>query len=136
MFQPAGTTDQSRENKEIVRQLVEKVLGQGHLELLPDLVADEYIGHLTSGDLYGPGGMRVEVSTYRRAFPDLTVTVDELLVEGDKVARRFTLRGTHRGAFLGVPASGQTVMLRGIAIDRLSGGQLVESWIQIDDLPR
>jgi len=52
------------------------------------------------------------------------------------VARRFTLRGTHRGAFLGVPASGQTVMLRGIAIDRLSGGQLVESWIQIDDLPR
>lgn len=136
IFQSAKPTGEYRKNKETVRQFVEEVLGQGHLELLPDLVADEYVAHLAIGDLYGPGGVRVEIATYRRAFPDLTVTVDELLVDGDKVVRRFTLRGTHHGAFLGVPASGRPVMLRGIAIDRLAGSRLVESWVQIDELPR
>ena len=125
----------SLENMEIVRRLMEEVLGQGHLALLPDLVADSYVGHLAIGDHYGPGGVRIEVVTYRRAFPDLVVTLEDLLAEGEKVVRRFTLRGTHQRSFLGVAGSGRAVVLRGIAIDRLAGGRLVESWVQIDDLP-
>ncbi len=64
------------------------------------------------------------------------MTLDDLLADGDKVVRRFTLRGTHRHPFLGVPASGEPVVLRGIAIDRLVGARLVESWVQIDGLPQ
>ena len=122
------------ENKEVVRCLVEEVLGRGHVELIPALVAADHVGHLAIGDHYGPEGVRIDVAAYRAAVPDLVVTLDDLLADGDKVVRRFTLRGTHRGAFLGAPASGRRVTLWGIAIDRVAGGRLVESWVQLDDL--
>jgi predicted ester cyclase len=120
------------ENKEIVRRLMEDVLGQGRMKLLSELVAAEYVGHFALGDHYGPGGVQIDVAAYRTAFPDLAVTLDDLLAEGDKVVRRFTLQGTHRGPFLGVTGSGRAVVLRGIAIDRLADGRLVESWVQVD----
>jgi predicted ester cyclase len=124
----------AHENKETVRRLMEDVLGQGRLTLLAKLVAAEYVGHFPLGDHYGPGGFQIEVASYRAAFPDLTVTLDDLLADGDKVVRRFTLRGTHRRPLLGVEASGRPVLLRGIAIDRLAGGRLVESWVQVESL--
>lgn len=136
MFRPQDDPRNPRKNGEIVRKLVEEVLGQGRLDLLPDLVSEDYIGHLAIGDLYGPVGVRIEVSTYRKAFPDLIATVDDLLVDGEKVARRFTLRGTHREPFLGLSPSGRPAVLRGMAIDRLDGGRLVESWVVIDDPPQ
>ena len=119
-------------NKAIVRRLMEEVLGHGRLHLLPELVAPAYVGHFEIGDHYGPGGVRIDIAAYRTAFPDLAVTLDDLLADGDQVVRRFTLRGTHRQMFLGVPASGRPVVLHGIAIDRLVRGQLVESWVQVD----
>ena len=122
------------QNKEIVRHLVEEVLGRGHVELIPALVAADHVGHLPIGDHYGPEGVRIDVAAYRAAVPDLIVTLEDLLADGDKVVRRFSLRGTHRGTFLGVPASGQAVVLRGIAIDRVARGQLAESWVQVEDL--
>jgi predicted ester cyclase len=63
------------------------------------------------------------------------VTLDDLLAEGDKVVRRFTVRGTHRQRLFGEPAAGQLMTLNGIAIDRLAEGKLVESWVQIDGIP-
>jgi len=124
------------ENKAVVRRLLEEVLGRGQLKLLPALVAPDYVGHLAMGDHYGPAGVRIDVTTYRVAFPDLTVTLEMLLADGDLVARCYTVRGTHQGAFLGSPASGRPVFLLGLAIDRLERGQLVESWVRIDGLPR
>jgi steroid delta-isomerase-like uncharacterized protein len=131
----AGVATAAPENKEIVRRLMEEVLGQGNAKILPELVSDNYVGHFAIGDHYGPGGVRIDVAAYRTAFPDLTVTLDDLLADGDRVVRRFTLQGMHRRPFLGVPASYQPVALRGIAIDRLACGRLVESWVQIDGLP-
>jgi len=122
-------------NKAIVRRLMEEVLGQGRLKLLPELVADDYVGHFTLGDHYGPEGVQIDLAAYRTAFPDLTVTLDDLIAEGDKVVRRFTVRGTHRQPFFGEPASGQPLTLHGIAIDRLTDGLLIESWVQIGRHP-
>jgi len=122
-------------NKAIVRRLMEEVLGQGRLKLLPDLVAQDYVGHFAFGDQYGPEGVQIDLAAYRTAFPDLAVTLDDLIAEGDKVVRRFTLRGTHRQPFFGEPATGQPLTLRGIAIDRLTDGLLVESWVHIGRLP-
>jgi predicted ester cyclase len=132
----AGVGTNTQENKEIVRRLMDEVLSLGRMEILPELVAAEYVGHFAIGDHYGPAGVRIEVVAYRTALPDLVVTLEDLLADGDKVIRRFTLRGTHRGRFIGAPPSGRLVALRGIAIDRLTEGRLVESWIQIDDFPR
>lgn len=129
----AGTVVAAR-NKETVRRLVEDVLGRGHVTLLPELVAADYVGHFPIGDHYGPEGMRIDIAAYRSAVPDLAVILEELLADGDRVIRRFTLRGTYRRALLGVPAGGGPVVLRGIAIDRLARGRLVESWVVFDKL--
>jgi steroid delta-isomerase-like uncharacterized protein len=118
-----------------VRRLMDDVWNGGHFELLAELVADCYVGHLPIGDHYGPQGLRIDVAAYRTALPDLVVTLDDLLTAGDQVARRYTLCGTHRQPFMGVPASGHLVELHGIAIDRLADGKLIESWIQIDPFP-
>jgi steroid delta-isomerase-like uncharacterized protein len=121
-------------NEAVVRRLVEEVLNRGQTGLLAELVAVDHVGHDPLGDHYGPEGLRIAVAEYRAAFPDLSVTVEDLVAEGDKVARRFTLRGTHAGPFMGIPATGRAVAASGIAIDRLAGGKVAESWVSLDAL--
>lgn len=130
-----GAVSTTTTNAAIVRRLMEEVWGRGRSELVAALVADAYVGHLAIGDHYGPEGVRIEVATYRTAFPDLMVTVDDLRAVDDRVVRRFTLRGRQLGSFLNIPSSGRSVVLRGMAIDRLALGQLVESWVHVDVLP-
>lgn len=127
-----GLTDER--NAAIVRSLMEEVLGAGRLPLLPELVAPGYVGHLAIGDHYGPEGVRIEFAGYRAAICELVVTVDDLFASNGLVARRFTLRGTSRALACVTAGAAPPVTLHGIAIDRLEGGRLVESWVQIDDL--
>lgn len=108
---------------------MEEVLGQGRFKLLTELVADDYVGHFALGDHYGPEGFQIAAAAYRTAFPDLTVTLDDLLADGDKIVRRFTLRGTYRHPLFGEPATGNSVTLQGIAIDRL--GRSMASWWRV-----
>ena len=131
---PAVTATASLSNMEVVRRLMEEALGQGHVKVLAELVDGGYVGHLPIGDHYGPEGVRIDFAAYRAALPDLAVTLDDLFADGDKVVRRFTLRGTRRWPVPGNPAGDGPVVLRGIAIDRLERGLLVESWVQIDRL--
>jgi predicted ester cyclase len=121
-------------NKTIVRRLIEEVVNEGDTRLLPDLIAADHVCHEPSGDLYGPEGVGLLVAELRLAFPDLRVTLDDLLADGDRVVRRFTLRGTHGGIYTMVPATGRRVEVAGIGIDRLAAGKLVESWVQLDAL--
>src|SRR5215211_498515 len=122
------------ENEAVVRRLIEEVLNRGQTGLLAELVAADHVGHDPLGDHYGPEGMRIAVAEYRAAFPDLRVTVDDLVKEGDKVVHRFSLRGTHAGPFLGIPPTGRVVTAAGIAIDRVAGGKVTESWVSLDAL--
>lgn len=128
------TRDEQRQNAAVVRSLMEQVLGNGRYDLLPSIIAVDCEGHFPLGDHYGPEGVRIDVAGYRDAFPDLTVTLDDLFTTHDKVVRRFTLRGTHQYPYLGTPASGQPVTFRGLGIDRLAGGLIVESWVHVDGL--
>ena len=130
-----GAAINTTTNAAVVRRLMEEVWGRGRWEVLSDLIAGTYIGHFTTGDHYGPEGARIDIHAYRRAFPDLTVTVDDLLALDDQVVRRFTLRGTYSQPIFNIRASGQPVVLRAIAVDCLARGKLVESWSQVDMLP-
>jgi predicted ester cyclase len=124
-------------NKAIVRRLLEHVLGKGHMGLLPELIAAGHVSHLAIGDHYGPEGVRIDIAAYRAAMSDLVVTLDDLLADGDRVARRFTIRGTLREPLSdAAPDRERCVVLHGIAIDRVTDGQVAESWVQIDALPR
>ena len=121
-------------NEAVVRRLIEEVLNRGQTGHLADLVAADHIGHNPFGDHYGPEGMRIVVAEYRAAFPDLALTIDDLVAARDTVAWRFNLRGTHAGSFMGIPPTGRVVTTPGIAIDRLAAGKVAESWVSFDAL--
>ena len=68
------------------------------------------------------------------AFPDFHSTLEDMFAEGDKVVQRFTARGTHKGEFMGIPPTGKQVTITGIAIHRITGGKIVEDWVNMDML--
>jgi predicted ester cyclase len=116
----------------VVAALMHDVFGRGVTDLLATIVAEEHVQHSALGDHYGPEGLRIDVETWRSAFPDLTVVLEDLLAVDDRVVRRFVLRGTHYGPVLGIAATGSPVEFKGIAIDRLVERRLVESWVLLD----
>jgi len=69
---------------------------------------------------------------FRAAFSQPHTTIDDAIVEGDKVAWRWTFRGTHTGPLMGIPATGKAIAFTGITIDRVAGGKIVERWNQAD----
>jgi len=119
-------------NKQVVRAFTEEVLGRGKDHLLPTLISADYVLHLSLGDHYGADGTRIDIAAWREGFADLTLSLEDLLGEGDRVVRRFVLRGTHSGPFLGFAATGNGIEVSGIAIDRLHDGLIQESWMLID----
>jgi steroid delta-isomerase-like uncharacterized protein len=121
-------------NEAVVRRLIEEVLNRGQTGALAELVATDHIGHDPFGDHFGPEGMRIVVAEFRTAFPDLALTIEDLITAKDKVVWRFTLRGTHGGPYMGIPSTGQVVTADGIAIDRLVDGRIAESWVSLDAL--
>jgi steroid delta-isomerase-like uncharacterized protein len=118
----------------IIRRFVEEVVNRGNTDLLNELVAADHVGHDHLGDRYGPEGVRIGVAEWRVAFPDLRLTIDDLLAHEGRVAWRYTLLGTHAGPFMGIPATGRPVRVSGIRIDRLGGRRLAESWVCLDAL--
>jgi predicted ester cyclase len=82
----------------------------------------------------GPEGDKHAVNLYHSAFPDVQITVEDQIAEGDKVVTRWTGRGTHQGEFMGVPPSDNRVEITGITINRVSEGKLAEAWAIYDAL--
>jgi len=68
------------------------------------------------------------------AFPDFQVTVEDVVAEGDKVARRVTLSGTHKGEYMGIPPTGKQMTMGVITIERIEGGKIAEQWGEADML--
>lgn len=120
------------ENERLVRRFVEEVVNRGETDLLPTLVAADHVGHDPLGDHYGPDGVRIGVAELRAAFPDLRVSVEEVVAAEDRVVHRFILAGTQSGPYLGLPPTGRPVRATGIALDRVAGGKLAERWAVLD----
>ena len=113
-------------NKAALRRLVDQVINGGDLDAIDELVHEEYVDGY--GGPSGRGGYRVLVATMRSAFRDLDMTIEELVAEGDLVCGRFTIRATHTGDFMGVPASGREVELAATGMIRFRDGQMLERW--------
>ena len=106
----------SEQNKAIVRRLLEEPWR--NLNIVDELAASDYIGHNPDNPepLRGPEDIKKSISTYRAAFPDARLMVEQQLGEGDMVATRWTARGTHDGTHQGVPATGTQVTVSGLTI--------------------
>jgi len=119
----------SEQNKAIVRRLFEEPW-KGNLDVVDELTTSDYVGHdpATPEPLRGPEGVKEFISTYRAAFPDARITVEQQLAEGDLVATRWSGRGTHEGELMGIQPTGKQVTVSGLTISRLVGGKVVEEF--------
>ena len=82
----------------------------------------------------GPEGVRWAARMFRTAFPDVRFTVEDQIADGDLLANRFTVRGTHQGEFMGIPPTGKQATVSGIDMIRVRDGKVVEHWVQMDQM--
>jgi predicted ester cyclase len=124
----------TEDNKAAVRRFYEEVFNQKNLAGVDAFIGPNPIDHSLPPGLSGLEGTKQFIGMYLAAFPDLRVTVEDLIAEGDKVVSRCTYRGTHQGALLGIPPTGKQVTVTGIEINRFEGGKTVEHWLEADNL--
>jgi len=116
-------------------RFVEEVINQGRLDSADQLVEADFIElDPLPGQRQGREGLKETIAMMRTGFPDIHWVTDETVAAGDKVVSRFTWTGTHRGDFLGIPATGKSVTVRGVVIDRLNAGKMADSRILMDTL--
>jgi steroid delta-isomerase-like uncharacterized protein len=122
-------------NKALIRRHFTAIWNQHQLDVADELVAPDYHSHFpVPGQSPGIAGFKYAVQSLHTGFPDLMIVVDDLIAEGDKVVARLTARGTHQGAFRGIPPTGRAVMWTGIRIFRIAEGKIAEHWANWDDL--
>ncbi len=115
------------------RRFFDEVWNKGNVDETEVFLAPEFVSHNTLDvRIAGPREYARAVTDYRAAFPDHHTTLEDVLVDGDRVAVRGTDRGTHRGEFMGVPASGREVTMTWIEIFRMEDGKAAEGWLESD----
>ncbi len=124
----------SEENKALARRSWELV-SQRDPDALEEVYTADTVLHEPDQDLQGVEEAKQYLSVYISAFPDMNVTVEDVIAEGDKVVTRWTLRGTHQGEVEEFgPPTGKQVGLEGITVHRIEDGKIVEEWERYDNL--
>lgn len=120
--------------RELLAEHTEAVWNRGELDAVDDFVAAEYVEHdpTVAETLRGREAYKANVEQFRTAFPDITVTIEDTLVEGDRIALRQRFTGTHRGPFMGIEPTGETVDVSALLICRIADGKIAETWVQTD----
>ena len=125
----------SATNKEIIQAFIEDVLNRKRLDRANDLVKENFVElDPLPGQEQGREGLKAILSVLWSAFPDMHWNVHEMVAEGEKVVTRFVWTGTHRGPFLGIPATGRSVEVKGVVMDRLENGLMADSRILMDTM--
>jgi predicted ester cyclase len=127
------------ENKAASRRLLEECFTRGNLSVADELVDGAAVDHDPATPerlrpMRGPQLMKEAVSMYRAAFPDLALTVEDQIGEGDRVVTRWRCEGTHRGELEGLAPTNMHATVTGITIDRYENGKVAETWSQWDNL--
>ena len=120
-------------NKALLRSFYKEVYVDWNMALVDEVVSPRFTSHDWPDDFpTGPRAFREYYGAIRTAVPDARYEVDDLIAEGDRVAVRWRLLGTHEGVFDGIAPTGRSITLKGIAIYRVEGGMLMERWVVSD----
>lgn len=125
----------TQSNEALVRGFIEEVFNNRNLAAIADYLSPNEVDHtLPPGMPTDRAGTTQGISMFLRAFPDLRITIDELVAEGDKVVIRYTSRGTQRGPFMVIPPTGREVAVSSYLTARIADGKIVELWGLDDQL--
>jgi steroid delta-isomerase-like uncharacterized protein len=126
----------AQENSILIRRWFEEVWNNGRMEAIDEMASPDVIGHGQAQHATDIGLREFKpfVQALRSAFPDMKVTIDYIIEQGDKVVARWTSTMTHRGEFLGIAPTGKKATITGTTTQRISGGKIVEGWDNWDQL--
>ena len=130
-------TSELEKNKAVVMRYVNEIQNGHSIDAIDSIFAEDFVDHMaSSGGLFlgGIDGLKQGYATFLNAFPDLQVTVEDLIAEGDKVVAFKTLTGTHRGTHLGIPATGKPFKYQIISIYGIKNGKMAEFWGLQDEI--
>lgn len=130
-------TSVEEDSKSKVRMFYEKIINNAQFNLLTKLLDEKVVWHdplLPSGEVRGVEGFRNVLEMFRKAFPDLHITIQDMFSSNDRVTTRFVINATHEGDLMGIPGTGKKIEVSGISIIRLEHGKIVEEWIEEDGL--
>ena len=124
------------ENNEQIMNRFVKLINTGGEQLADEIISRDAIFYVPGQPepMRGPAGYLKVIGMMRSGFPDIQWTLEDSVAEGDKVAARFTMRGTHQGVFFGVPPTGKSIKVQAMNFYRFSNGQIVEEYGQPDML--
>lgn len=115
-------------NKALLRRLYAEGLQQGNLDIIDQLFSPDFIDHSTPDQPPGPEGVKTYFREIRSGFPDIQVSLDDLIAEGDRVVVYTTWRGTHLGTYAEMPPTGRSVSRTLIQIFRIVNNSILEEW--------
>ena len=128
----------SQENKELVRRWFDEVWNKGRVDAIDEMFDKNGIAHGLSADpatpIKGPGDFKPFHTVFRQAFPNMTIVVEDMVAEGDKVAARCSILGKHEGEFMGRAATQSPIEFTGMVIVRIDKAKIVEAWNNFDFL--
>ena len=123
----------AEDNLALVHRFLDEVVNTGNLDAIDTLFATDHMAHYPGfPSIHGQEAWKQLVAAYYSAFPDIHTTFEDEMAMGDKVVVRYTVRATHQGAFMNMPATGKPVKYSGIAIFRIANGKIVEQWQEAD----
>jgi steroid delta-isomerase-like uncharacterized protein len=126
----------SADNKALARRLIDEAFNAGKLDVIDELLAEDYVGYDAAlpEPQRGREAAKGAIAGYRAAFPDVHLTIEDQVADDDRVATRWSGRGTHQGDLMGMPATGKQATVTGITIDKIVNGRIAESWTNWDTL--
>jgi steroid delta-isomerase-like uncharacterized protein len=126
--------------KQLVNRFVDELWNERRLDVADAIIAKDCVTHqLRSGAPAGavprgPEAIKEHVAGWIASFPDLRFTIEQMVSEGNRVVMQLRMEGTHRGAWLGIPASGKKIQIRMFTVHRVEGGKIVEDWVLVESL--
>ncbi len=124
----------AEQNKATIHRWVEEAWNTGNFASADEMYSVSYVLHDNTGTVPGPQGLAQFISVFRTGFPDLHLAIEDMIAEEDKVAWRFTARGTHKGELMGIPPTGKPVTVSGVVCSRFANGKWEEDWSNFDAL--
>lgn len=127
-------TAEEQKNVRIARQIPEGVFADNDLGLLEEIYAEDAVDYTPFGAQRGREAIRASYENFLNAFPDISQTVENIIVEGDRVAMFITSRGTHEGMLWGIEPTGKPIEVQQMAFVRIEDGVIAERWFLSDNL--